>query len=173
MTVQLSELLIPAFINQLQAMGNQLDKGVAHAGDDGAALLTARLASDMHPLAWQIKTSCGQAADAVRKILGQPNSVTPEVTDVARAKALIAATIADLRAADAGALDAAADKAIALDLPNGMAFDMSGRAYARDWALPQFHFHTSMVYAILRNQGVAIGKADLLPHMMAYARKPA
>jgi uncharacterized protein len=171
MTMTLSDLIIPAFINQLKAMGSQIDKGVAHAGDDGAALLDARLAPDMHPLGWQVKTSCGQATDAVAKLLGQPNSVTPDVTDVASAKALIAETIAGLRATDADALNAAASKPVALDLPNGMAFDMSGSEYARDWALPQFHFHTAMVYAILRNQGVAIGKADLLPYMMAYARK--
>jgi uncharacterized protein len=172
MTMTLSTLIIPAFINQLQAMGSQLEKGVAHTGDDGTALLAARLAPDMLPLSSQIKIACAQSVDAVARLLGQPVSVTPEVESLADAKALIADTIAGLRAADTTAIDAAADKALALDLPNGMAFDLSGADYVRDWALPQFHFHTSMAYAILRQQGVAIGKADLLPHMMAHARKP-
>jgi uncharacterized protein len=170
MTIKLSALIIPAFVNQLLAMASQLEKGAAHSGDD-AALLSARLATDMHPLSWQIKTSCGQAIDAVGKLLGNPVSVTPDVTDMASARALVAATVAGLRAADGAALDAAADKPVALDLPNGMAFDLDGFAYVRDWALPQFHFHTAMVYAILRNQGAAIGKIDLLPYMMAHARK--
>ena len=167
----LSDLIVPALINQLKAMAGQLDKGVSQAGDDGAALLAARLAPDMHPLATQIKFSCGQAADAILRLNGKPLSETPEVTDMASAKALIASTIADLEAADRGAIDAAADRTVALDLPNGMAFDLPGAAYVRDWVLPQFHFHTAMAYAILRNQGVPIGKADLVPHMFAWFRK--
>ena len=85
----------------------------------------------------------------------------------------MADTVAGLQAIDPGAVDAATDRTIALDLPNGMAFDLSGRDYVRDWVLPQFHFHTAMAYAILRNQGVAVGKADLVPYMMAHARRPA
>lgn len=167
----LSELVIPALVNQLKAMAGQLDKGVAHAGDDGAALLSARLAPDMHPLSTQIKFSCGQATDTVLRLTGKALSETPEVTDMTSAKALIAETIAGLEAADTAAIDAASETIVSLDLPNGMAFDLPGAAYVRDWALPQFHFHTAMAYAILRNQGVPIGKADLVPHMFAWFRK--
>lgn len=49
-------------------------------------------------------------------------------------------------------------------------FDMTGEQYARDWALPQFYFHIVIAYAILRNQGIQIGKADYVPHMFAYLR---
>ncbi len=172
MSMTLSKLIIPAFTHQVQAMSAQLDKGVAHAGDEGSSLLAARLAPDMLPLSSQIKIACGQAVDAVRKLLGQPAKPTPEIGTLADAKALIAATLAELNAANAADIDAAADIMLAIDLPNGMAFDLSGADYVRDWALPQFHFHTSMAYAILRHQGVAIGKIDLLPHMLAHARKP-
>lgn len=168
----LSNLIIPAFVNQLQAMAGQLDKGAAHVGDE-TALLNARLAPDMHPLSGQIKIACGQAVDAVRKLLGQPVSTTPDVATMAEAKAVIAASIAELKTFEAEAIDAAAEKMLAIELPNGMAFDLAGAEYVRDWALPQFHFHTAMAYAILRNQGVAVGKIDLLPHMMAHARKAA
>ncbi len=172
MTVKLSTLLLPALTHQLQAMANQLEKGVAATSDGGAALLAARLAPDMFPLAAQIKTSCGQATDAIAHLMGQPSSVTPDVTDMASARTLIADTLAGLGKADADAIDAAIDRTVPLDLPNGMAFDMSGHDYVRDWVLPQFHFHTAMAYAILRNQGVEIGKVDLLPYMMAHARRP-
>ena len=169
--MNLSTLLLPTLINQLQALAGQLDKGVAHAGG-GDALLSARLAPDMHPLSMQIKFSCGQAIDAVARVLGQPISATPEVGTMAEAKALIAATVVHLRAIDAAAIDAAAPNSVAINLPNGMAFDLSSSDYIRDWALPQFHFHTAMAYALLRHSGVAVGKADLLPHMVAHARKP-
>jgi hypothetical protein len=92
---------------------------------------------------------------------------------MASARTLIADTLAGLAKADAEAIDAAADQTVSLDLPNGMAFDMSGQDFVRDWVLPQLHFHTAMAYAILRNQGVEIGKIDLLPYMMAHARRPA
>lgn len=173
MTIQLSDFLLPALIHQLQAMAGQLDKGVAQSSDDGAALLEARLAPDMHPLATQIKFSCSQATDSVARLLGQPISVTPDVTDLASARSLIASTIAGLEQVDSAALDAATDRPIALDLPNGMAFDLAGRDYVRDWVIPQFHFHTAMAYAILRHQGVPVGKADLVPYMVAHARRPA
>lgn len=173
MTIKLSTLLLPALKHQLQAMSAQLEKGVAASSDEGAALLEARLAPDMFPLAAQIKTSCGQSTDAIARLMGQPNSATPDVTDMASARTLIADTLAGLAKADAEAIDAAADQTVSLDLPNGMAFDMSGQDFVRDWVLPQLHFHTAMAYAILRNQGVEIGKIDLLPYMMAHARRPA
>ncbi|MFT5775734.1 MAG: hypothetical protein ACI9NG_001699 [Hyphomonas sp.] len=65
---------------------------------------------------------------------------------------------------------------IALELPVGIAFDLDGYGYgygyARDWALSQFYFHIMTAYAILRNQGVELGKADYVQHMFAYLRKP-
>jgi len=71
------------------------------------------------------------------------------------------------------ALDAGGDLAITIELPGGMTFDMAGEQYARDWALPQFYFHVVTAYAILRQQGVAIGKAEYVPHMFAYLRPDA
>ena len=51
-----------------------------------------------------------------------------------------------------------------------MTFDLTAEQYARDWALPQFYFHVMTAYAILRAQGVALGKADYITHMFAYLR---
>ena len=50
----------------------------------------------------------------------------------------------------------------------GMIFDLTGEQYARDWALPQFYFHLMTAYAILRKEGVELGKADYVAHMFAY-----
>ena len=52
----------------------------------------------------------------------------------------------------------------------GMIFDFSAEQYVRDWALPQFYFHVMTAYAILRAQGVALGKADYVTHMFGYVR---
>jgi uncharacterized protein len=59
---------------------------------------------------------------------------------------------------------------VALELPNGMAFDMVGATFVRDWALPQFYFHAVTAYAILRHKGVKLGKPDYVGHMMPYRR---
>lgn len=61
---------------------------------------------------------------------------------------------------------------LAHDLPIGLTFDLTAAQYARDWTLPQFYFHVMTAYAILRNAGVALGKADYVPHMFAYLRQP-
>ena len=57
-----------------------------------------------------------------------------------------------------------------LDLPNGMRFNLTHEQFARDWALGQFTFHVMAAYAILRKEGVEIGKADYVPHMFSYLR---
>ncbi len=89
---------------------------------------------------------------------------------MADAEARIAEALACLDAVEPGALDAGGDRAVALELPNGMAFDLTGAQFVRDWTLPQFYFHVSAAYAITRHHGVALGKADLVPHMFACLR---
>lgn len=71
---------------------------------------------------------------------------------------------------ESDALDAGAQRLITLELPNGMIFDMTGERYARDWALAQFYFHLMTAYAILRSRNIELGKADYVPHMLAYLR---
>lgn len=71
-------------------------------------------------------------------------------------------------AKNAPALDAATP--IAHALPQGMVFDLIAEQYARDWAIPQFYFHLMPAYAILRAQGVELGKTDYVAHMFAYLR---
>ena len=96
-----------------------------------------------------------------------PDSLHPVAAET---RARIDEALACLDGLAPGALDAGAGLAIALDLPDGLAFDLTGEQYARDWALPQFYFHVVSAYAILLSKGVAIAKADYVPHMFAYLR---
>lgn len=96
------------------------------------------------------------------------------------AKARIEEAFSFLEALEVDALDkdGAAERMIVLELqpPDGgntITFDLTGEQYARDWALPQFYFHTVTAYSILRHAGVDLGKADYVPHMFAYLRPPA
>jgi len=61
---------------------------------------------------------------------------------------------------------------LVLTLPMGMTFDLTREQFVRDWALGQFYFHLMAAYAILRKEGIGIGKADYVPHMFAYLRDP-
>ena len=92
---------------------------------------------------------------------------------VADARARIAETVAvvEASAAEGAALDP--DAPIAHTLPIGLTFDFTAEQYARDWALPQFYFHVMVAYAILRAQGIELGKADYVAHLFIYLRQPA
>lgn len=65
------------------------------------------------------------------------------------------------------------DAMVEFDLPNGMGFTMQAHEYCRDWAIPQFYFHLMATYAILRAEGLPIGKIDYVGYMMKYLRAPA
>jgi hypothetical protein len=183
----LTDLLIPTYRNMLQTLKHLLDKAETQLGADKAeALLSARLAPDMFPLATQLRFAAVQAFDGPRRLLGREHP--PEVEAIldegrnagehpgtlAQARARIDQALAFLDTLAPGALDGAPEDApIVLDLPMGMTFDLTRAQFARDWALGQFYFHVMAAYAILRKEGVEIGKADYIPHMFAFLRPAA
>lgn len=177
----LNDLLAPTYRNLLTTLSSWLDKAVENAGDD--AILSARLAEDMFPLSTQIRFACVQALEGVSRLSGSdlPDSVAALLNEgrnaveapgtVRDAQARIRETLAyvDSVAAEQTGLDAYA--AIAHELPNGMIFDLTADQYARDWAIPQFYFHLMAAYAILRGQGVPLGKIDYVAHMLPFLRE--
>ena len=166
----------------LTALSAWLDKAQAQMPEGAEALLSARLAEDMFPLATQIRFACVQAQEGVYRLKGEdfPASIDTLLNEgrnagerpgsIADARARIAETIALLDTLAPDALDGDPQRPIAHALPMGMIFDLTAEQYARDWTLPQFYFHVMAAYAILRAQGVALGKADYVTHMFAYLR---
>lgn len=179
--MQMTQLLVPTFTHMLRALSGWLDKAAADR-PDADALLSARLAPDMFPLSTQVRFACVQAREAACRLTGTefPAAITQLLDEgrgagdrpgtLAEAKARIAETIALLEGLAPDALDAEADSPIAHQLANGMIFDLTAEQYARDWVLGQFYFHVMTAYAILRSQGVALGKADYIPHMLPCLR---
>jgi hypothetical protein len=170
-------LLLPLLDNGLSALAAQLGKAAAFVRDGGideAALVGARLAPDMFPLADQVRFTCHQADEAVTRLTGgdaaPPAPAEASLTGLA---GQIAATRARVASADPVAIDADPEGPIMLTLPNDLVFDLTRATYVRDWVLPQFAFHSVAAYAILRHVGVPIGKPDFVPHMHAYLRAPA
>jgi hypothetical protein len=183
--MQLTDLLIPTVSSQLRAASAWLGKAEAFAaerGESADSLLTLRLAPDMFPLVTQLRFLAFQAQEPVYRLRGAelPDAllkVRQEGLDggdapgtVADARARLAEALTFLSEVTPGELDAAATMPIAHSLPNGMVFDMTGEQYVRDWSLPQIAFHQMIAYAILRQAGVPLGKADYVPQMFAYLR---
>ena len=173
-----TQLLVPTYRQMLATLRGWLDKA---ASDD---LLSARLAPDMFPLATQVRFACVQAWEGVARLTREPfpaevatlldegRGAGERPGTLAEARARVDETLAMLAALAPDALDADPDGMLAHDLPIGLTFDLTAAQYARDWTLPQFYFHVMTAYAILRNAGVALGKADYVPHMFAYLRQP-
>lgn len=181
--MSLTALLVPTFRQMLNTLSGWLAKAEAGWPDGGAEeLLAARLAPDMFPLTTQIRFACVQAYEAVFRLRGEDftavhKELLTEGRDaggspgtIADARARIDQTVAMLDSLAADALDGDPQRPITHALPSGMIFDLDAELYARDWALPQFYFHLMIAYAILRSQGVPLGKVDYVPHMFPYLR---
>lgn len=179
----LKDILVPTYVQMLEALAAWLGKvDGAELRDEGRTLLSARLAPDMFPLSTQIRFACVQAQEGVFRLrqdafppsidalLDEGRNGADHPGTIADALAAITATIDIVRKAADGAPEIDPATPIAHRLPQGMIFDLTAEQYVRDWALPQFYFHLMAAYAILRAQGVALGKADYVAHMFAHLR---
>ncbi|WP_150291272.1 DUF1993 domain-containing protein [Sphingobium estronivorans] len=179
----LMNCLAPTYVQMLQALSNWIGKAQAQMGAEQAeALLSARLAPDMFPLSTQIRFACVQAMEGMFRIRGEafPPSIGILLNEgrnggehpgsLADAQARIGEAIALVQSLARETGETVSDGQIAHDLANGMIFDLTAQQYARDWTLPQFYFHVMIAYAILRAQGVNLGKADYVAHMFAHLR---
>ncbi len=165
------DLLVPSQRHMLGTLKGLLAK--AAADERGDALMQARLVDDMHPLAVQVRFLCNMVGEAVARVAGITFIATeddPATIDDAIIR--IGSTLEQLDEWEKLKFAADGDP-LELALPNGMVFDLTTIAYVRDWSVPQFYFHTSMAYAILRKEGLDVGKADFVPHMFQYLRQPA
>jgi len=179
----LTNLLVPTYTQLLKSLSGWLKKAQEQKPEDEAeALLSARLAPDMFPLATQVRFACVQVHEAVSRLRGEPfPAIINEILDEGRNAGERPGSLADVQARIDEAvslletltpvgLDVDSDKSIVHDLPNGMIFDLTAEQYARDWTLPQFYFHITTAYAILRSEKVELGKADYVSYMFAYLR---
>ena len=155
----------PVFIASLTNMANWLDKAIAE-GNDPAALASAQLAPDMRPLTAQFQMASDSAKNAMARLSGTTAPSMPDTeTTFAELKARCLATIAYIESVDPALLEGAADRDVELKFPNGMGYAFKGAAYLTAFALPNFYFHVTTAYALLRANGVGMGKPDFLAHL--------
>ena len=148
-------------------MLDTLDHLAERAQQDGLPddVLAEKLTEDMFPLELQFRVAINQVLLALNQVGGQ--ALPLEATayqSLAQIRERIAAVRAHLdRAAPKDWVEP--DAVVDLTLPNGVRFVMSAEADIRDWIMPNFYFHVTIAYALLRNRGLAIGKMDFLRHM--------
>jgi hypothetical protein len=165
MSISMYDVSIPVMTRGLTNLSAILDKAAAHAATkkfDSVVLAQARLFPDMHPLARQVQIACDTAKGAAGRLAGieVPKHEDTETT-LAELKARIAKTVDFLKSVTAAQLKDSESRAIEIKFPNG-SWKFTGIAYLTDYVLPNFFFHVSTAYALLRKNGVEIGKGDYL-----------
>ncbi|THK35808.1 DUF1993 domain-containing protein [Ensifer sp. MPMI2T] len=156
---------IPAFEIGLTTLAALLDKAEAHAeakGIDPTVLLNTRLFPDMFAFIRQVQSACDQAKNCGARLAGvDPPRYEDSEKTIADLRARIAKTLAFVKSLDVKRIDAATDREITFPFGPGKCH-MRGVHYLNHFALPNFYFHLTTAYDILRHCGVEIGKRDFL-----------
>ncbi|KFY94386.1 hypothetical protein V500_03285 [Pseudogymnoascus sp. VKM F-4518 (FW-2643)] len=159
---------IPVLIKYFNNLSQILDKSIAYADEKGIAheeLLTARLRDDMKPLPFQIQAMSNSSKFLCVRAFGIENIVLEDdETTFPELRARIAKTIEILQSVDPAKIDAkkAAEEPIIMQSKMGDFKFESGQAYLSEFVIPNFHFHLSTAYCILRSLGVPLGAMDYL-----------
>lgn len=157
----LYDITVPLFTRTLRNLDHLLATAVGSDIDE-AELLAARLAPDMLPLPRQVQIACDTAKLAVTRLAEvEPRPMADDEATIAELRDRIARTIAYLDEAPVAAFDGRETAEIALKFPN-LEMTFSGSALVTDFVLPNFFFHVTATYALLRMKGVQIGKMDYL-----------
>ncbi len=175
MPLTLYSASVPVFVRTLGNVGTWLDKAEAHAAAkkfDSSVYLGARLAPDMLPFSKQIQIACDAAKFCVARLAGsEAPKFEDSETSIAELRERIAKTVAYVRSVPAAQMDDSDARDISVPRRDG-AMTMKGEDYLRHFVLPNFYFHVTMTYALLRHYGVDLGKGDFLGPLPPPAAAP-
>lgn len=165
MSLTMYQVSIPSFLRMLGNISKILDKAVSHAEAkkiDPAVFVNARLAPDMYPLSRQIQIATDIVKGCAARLAGidVPSFEDNETTFV-ELQARIAKTVAFLQSVSPEQVDGSEERKITLKFGSREA-NFVGLAYLFDFVYPNFHFHLTTTYDILRHNGVEIGKMDYI-----------
>jgi hypothetical protein len=165
MSLSMYQASVPVFIRMLSNLSAILDKAAAHAEAKKIApsvFTTARLAPDMLPLTFQVQTATDSVKGCAARLAGIEAPSFPDTeTSFPELKERLAKTIAFLQSVKAEQIDGSEERSITLKL-GSREFQFLGQPYLLTFVLPNFFFHVTTAYAILRHHGVEIGKQDFL-----------
>lgn len=164
MTISMYDAAIPQLVNMLTNMSAWLDKAAAQKGEAG--LIDARLIEDMRPLVAQYQMASDSAKNGAARLAGVEMPSMPDTeTDFAQLKDRCTRTIAFLQGLTPAQFEGSETREVVLKFPSGNGYRFDGLGYLTRFMLPNFYFHATTAYAILRAQGVEVGKPDFLAHM--------
>src|SRR5713101_7977458 len=159
---------VPVFLRGHAVLSELLRKGEAHAAGrkiTPSALLTARLFPDMFPLTGQIQAACDTAKRTTARLVGvEPPRFEDNEASFEELHARIRKTTAFVESHPVDAFLAAAERTIEMKVGSGTV-NLTASQYLTRFALPNFYFHITTAYDILRHNGVALGKRDYLGDM--------
>jgi uncharacterized protein len=165
MTISMYQASVPVYLQYLNAVSGLLDKGAAFAETrkiDPAVLLQTRLYPDMFPLVRQVQIFTDQATRGASRLAGiEPPPFPDTETSFDELKARLAKAIAFLQTIKPEQIDGSEGRDIVMKTPRGD-MNFKGQQYLLAFSLPNFFFHATAVYAILRHVGVEIGKMDFM-----------
>jgi hypothetical protein len=166
MTLSMHAASVPVFKQMLASLADVLSKAEAHATDrkiDPNALLQARLFPDMFPLVRQVQIACDFAKSVPARLAGAevPAYDDSEQT-LAELQARVSKTLEFIEGLDVPAFDHSEQRQIVLRPGTPKERAIGGQAYLLNYGLPQFFFHVTTTYALLRHNGVELGKKDFM-----------
>jgi uncharacterized protein len=166
MSVSMYSVSIPVFMQHLNGLSGVLDKAAAWAAArkvSEADLLNMRLSPDMFPLVRQVRAATDHAANAAGRLSGKELlKFANDETTIAALKERIAKTIEYLKGVKQGEVDGTEGKEIKITFPNGNVREFTGQSLLLGNALPNFYFHATTAYDIIRQCGVEVGKRDFM-----------
>jgi hypothetical protein len=165
MPIEIHAVTVPALLRGIGVLGDVLRKAEAHAAERSitpAALLSARLFPDMFPLSGQVRGACDTAKRAIARLTAaEPPVFDNDGLTFEDLQARIKDATAYIAAHDSGAFAGAAERIIEMKMGSA-AISLTGLQYLTRFSLPNFYFHLTTAYDILRHNGVPLGKRDFL-----------
>lgn len=157
---------VPIYLTMLGNLSKWLDKAIAHAVArkfDPDTLMSVRLAPDMLPFGKQVQIACDAAKFGVSRLAGiEAPTFDDSETTLAALKERVAATVAFLRSVAPEQVDGSEARPVSVPIRGREPLQFSGESYLKQFALPNFFFHVTTAYALLRHNGVDLGKRDYL-----------
>ncbi len=170
MTISMYQVSIPRFVHMLNNLAVILDRAQAYAEAkkiDAATLPSARLYPDMLPLTSQVRIACDTAKRAAALLAGVDNPVYEDnETTLPELKARVERTIGFLNTIRAAQVDGTENREIVVKV-GGKDTPFKGMQFLLARAIPNFYFHVTTAYDILRHNGLDVGKKDFLGNTTA------
>ena len=165
MSLSMYQVSVPVFVRMLGNLTAILDKASAQAEAkkiDPSVFINSRLAPDMYPLSRQVQIATDMVKGCAARLAGiEVPSYEDNETSFAELQARIAKTVVFLQSVTAAQIDGSEERKITLKFGSKEAHFL-GQAYLLDFVHPNFYFHLTTAYAILRHNGLELGKQDFL-----------